>query len=108
MNQQQFAIFCVVQWTIFAKVNSTENSLGDADEDSCSDGVGWRASDAENENIWTASSKNLDIFLHLEKILTKRQCISSMSIAIEGEIFRYSGAPESKVVLRSRGWQGCT
>ena len=108
MIQQQFAILCVVQWTIFAKVHSTENSLGDSDEDTCSDGVGWRASDAENENIWTASSKNLDIFLHLEKILKKTQCISSMSIAIEGEIFRFSGAPESKVVLRSRGWQGCT
>ena len=89
-----------------SKVDSLENP--DSDVKECSEGVGWKSSDPGNENVWKVSRKNLDIILYLDRLLTRIQCISSMSIAIEGEIFRYSTAPEERVILKSKGWQGCT
>ena len=98
-----------MQTIIHVSTSSKVESLENADS-KCSDGVGWKALDPGDENgeIWKVSRKNLDIILHLDRLLTRIQCISSMSIAIEGEIFRYSTAPKEKVILKSKGWQGCT
>ena len=100
----------MIHSSISSKVDSLEEGKRSSNSEECSDGVGWKGSDAgdENENIWTVSRKNLDIALHVDRLLTRIHCVNSMSIAIEGEIFRYSSAPEERVVLKSKGWQGCT
>ena len=92
----------MIHSSISSKVDSLEEGKRSSNSDECSDGVGWKGLDSgdENENIWTVSRKNLDIALHVDRLLTRIHCVNSMSIAIEGEIFRYSSAPKERVVLR--------
>ena len=113
----QCHVFALIMHVMIHRTTSKDDSLENADNltdskvQECSEGVGWKVTDpgGENEDVWKVSRKNLDIVLQLDKLLTRVQCISSMSIAIEGEIFRYSTAPEEdRVILKSKGWQGCT